>query len=295
MTLQENTRAVNATIRSVDRLVSTELRTFNTALNSAYLKQEEKLLTLVENANANREAIQVELKKLNEIKTSLNIINPEMEEVYGDRFEQLLQTSTQMGYNLADELVLAYDVNSTLAPQFGEVALEAAILQAKEGMERLSNHSQTVASEINQIVTKGIINGDSVKTIQDRLRGQLGILKSRAENIARTEVMSSLNHAAHERYRGYGVEYVQLQALMDNRTTPECQFRHMKVIRIDESQPPYHFRCRTTALPYKAEWLTQEDINFARSEVARASESALNQQSIFEKLNNIPKPNPIEI
>lgn len=267
-------------LRAIDGLSADMLRDYNAAMQRAMGEQSKKLAAAIKAGD--RTWVERELRTLGEMTAVAG-------EQYEENFQKLLNQTYGDGYRLADDLVAAYDPNS-LSGAVANVNFEAVAAQTRDGARRLRNHSQEMIKNIQAIATQSLAEGTGPKILAQRLSGQLGIIKSRAENIARTETMSALNASTTERYERYGVTHVQLSAAMDNRTTPECQMRHMKIIRIEESQPPYHFQCRTVALPVKREWLTDADIAFAEKEYAKAGEGALNRATIFEKLNGIKPP-----
>jgi hypothetical protein len=66
----------------------------------------------------------------------------------------------------------------------------------------------------------------------------------------------------------------------------------MKIIKVTESQPPYHFQCRTITAPIDPAWLSEEDLKWMNEETKRAKETGegtLNR-SLFEQMNKVKKP-----
>ena len=289
---QDSIRIVNKVLRSLDNLSDPQLREFNRALAEAYDRQQGKLIRLVrEVERANPEYIRAELAKLEELRIARSLVSPQMARQFEEDMAAVLQESTQHGTRLADELVAAYAPGSEIPRQFGQANVEAAAQGARQARQRLRNHANEAARQITQIVSSGVLNGEGVLAIRRRLESQFNLLKSRAENIARTETMSAMNAGAHNRYQDYGVKQYQVIALIDTRTTVECRYRHMKIIGANESKPPYHPSCRSIIAPFDPKWLSEDDYQWMSKEIKKASDGALNRASVFERLNGIAPPN----
>ncbi|MEM9541757.1 MAG: minor capsid protein [Cyanobacteria bacterium P01_E01_bin.42] len=290
--IPRNVEIATRTLGAIAEMDRDRVREMNRALVSSYEQLEGKLLMLVEAGIRDPDSIQIQLKKLNELTNAIAVVNPDAIAVYERELENLITEGQKYGIDMLEQTIRAYQRET---PQFlGNVAIEPAANQVSSGMTRLRNHSDRAAQNINRLMTNAILTGQGPAKTAKQLQQQLGLLKSRAENIARTETMSAFNAAATERFSDYGIKYVQILALLDDRTTPVCRFRHMKIIRLSESQPPYHFQCRTVAMPIKKEWLTEKDMKFAAKEYVKTA-SGLNQASIFEQLNNIQPPSPVKI
>ena len=285
MTVAETVAIARRSELAQAQMTDREIERYNRALVPAYTRQTQKLMNAI--VSGDRIRIQAETKRLAEIAAARG-------SAMADDFEAMLSRSWENGINLADELTRSYDPAS-VAAQTTNVPVEAIAEASKDATQRLRNHSEEAARNIQQIVGQSLALGSSPLDIQNALIGQLGILKNRAQNIARTETMTAYNRASKARYWDYGIELVQLLALLDDRTTPECRFRHMKIIRLNESQPPYHFMCRTIPMPFKRDWLTEDDVRFIESEYMKASDGALDRASIFEKQNKIRKPTSVPI
>ena len=94
----------------------------------------------------------------------------------------------------------------------------------------------------------------------------------RLENIARTEGAVCFEHGRAARYMADGlVEGVEFSAVMDDRTTEECQWhngRQYKLSDPDIPWPPLHYLCRSMMLPVlfneKPDWNTEQPEPFER-------------------------------
>lgn len=114
-----------------------------------------------------------------------------------------------------------------------------------------------ITAEMNKQIIREITDGMQLgehptviaKRIADRV-DKIGL--SRAQLMARTEVINAFNQAALTRYSQHGVEKVRFYAALDERTCDVCGALHNQVFDI-ASRPPnvQHPNCRCTYLPEK--------------------------------------------
>lgn len=116
--------------------------------------------------------------------------------------------------------------------------------------------------KILTVISDSLVKGDDIWSIVDKLK-DIGFDKNRAEMIARTEVMYSLNQASIEAFAEDGIEYVEWLTAFDDRTCDEtngpeielpdgsvvygCEAMNGKIFKIDEVPAiPVHPACRCT-------------------------------------------------
>jgi len=104
--------------------------------------------------------------------------------------------------------------------------------------ENLRNIGDEAAETLRQELTKGFARGENPKKIANRLTDELRDLqKTRAETLARTEVMNAAGDAALDRYEREGVELVghgEWLTAMDADVCPFCRRLSGEIFRIDE-------------------------------------------------------------
>lgn len=124
-------------------------------------------------------------------------------------------------------------------------------------------------------LTEGMLRGEGIDQLVKRLTPYVdagsGKGQSRAEMIARTEVMYGLNQGALKRYGQDGIEKVQWLAGPDNRCCDTCINNDGKVFSINNAPAlPAHPNCRCTFLPYfdeNAKWVDDWTDNYKDSDV----------------------------
>jgi len=104
--------------------------------------------------------------------------------------------------------------------------------------EDLRNIGDDMADMIRQELTKGFAQGQNPQKIATTLTDELQDLqKTRAETLARTEVMNAAGDAALDRYEREGVELVghgEWLTAMDTDVCPFCRRLSGEIFRIDE-------------------------------------------------------------
>lgn len=129
-----------------------------------------------------------------------------------------------------------------------EKAVEALI---ERNLSLLDGMTEEAKKKMIQILTDGLIKGSGIDDLIDALEEAGLAYDSKAEMIARTEIMYGLNEGALRRYQEDGIEYVQWLAGPDDRCCDECLSLDGQVFKIGE-QPdcPVHPDCRCTLVPY---------------------------------------------
>ena len=112
--------------------------------------------------------------------------------------------------------------------------------------ENTSKLAQTLNEELIHIVATGRKDSDLKKALQERF----GVSYHRAETLVRTEVAHIQTEAAKQRYKDYGIEYVEVLVDSDNRTCELCKDLIGKRWRTEETPPlPVHPNERCCLVP----------------------------------------------
>ena len=225
----------------------------NTRLEQAFSSINGELTTYYENLQGEGSlTAQMRVRRSEELKTVLTRIDPSRGAQYEREFEQLITTATQTGRTLGDELLTSYQ--SDLVGQFTNIPYQAIAAQARDGAIRLSKHTEAFQDKASAVIEMGLVQGKSSKWMQRELRNQLGVTKSKAESIARTESASAFNSAAQARYKAGGVDGIQVMITPSDRVCPFCAARNGNVYKHGAIAVPFHVRCRCILLPYDASW-----------------------------------------
>lgn len=115
---------------------------------------------------------------------------------------------------------------------------------------RLWKNTQVLASNLNEIISNGIIQGKTVTEMAIQLNNAMHTGFNVSHRLVRSETMHYLNESAFKGYEDAGCEEVQLWAAEDERTCDICGAKHGKPYKLkDRPILPLHANCRCTYLP----------------------------------------------
>lgn len=104
--------------------------------------------------------------------------------------------------------------------------------------------------ELNESLIDCLVTGKNPSELKKKLMQDFGASFNRADTLVRTELAHIQTEAARERYRGAGVQEVEILADYDERRCDICGELHKKRFPINGSIPiPAHPRCRCCILP----------------------------------------------
>ena len=124
-------------------------------------------------------------------------------------------------------------------------ALKVRNLSALKGI------SDEMSKQIIHEVTEGVRAGEGMSVIRARITDRVDKIGfTRADIMARTEVMTAANDASIQRYTQEGATGWEWYTTQDDRLCPQCAPLHGRKYKFGEvSPPPLHARCRCVALP----------------------------------------------
>ncbi len=127
-------------------------------------------------------------------------------------------------------------------------AVEALIQRNLSLMDGLTEESK---KRLITSLTEGLIKGSSIDDLIDGILAEgLGWSRSKAETVARTEVMYGLNQGTIRRYWEDGIEKVEWLAGPDDRCCDTCVNNNGKKYPVNEAPTlPVHPNCRCTWIP----------------------------------------------
>lgn len=271
-------------------------------LDKAYEKLEKQILAAYSQHSENKSLLPIQRKLLilDQVKSYLNLINPDRAETIQTLIETMLEQSSQNGQKLAAAYLQG--IGDLTLEKFSVVPIKAIAFQAQDSAARLRNYSERLRYDIGATVGLGLATGASVKTIASALRQQYGMMRARAEAVARTESNASSNRAIEAAYDEAEIRYVQLIATNDSSTCGYCAARAGNVYKLGTISVPLHVNDRCTLLPWSPDWqelgLTNDDWHkqFKSELKAKLKEQGQDPnygQSPFEKANGIPTPEPV--
>lgn len=122
--------------------------------------------------------------------------------------------------------------------------------------KQLWDNTDKLVEDLKDVLKRGFIRGDSVKTMAQEIAGKYNIARSRAQTLIRTDGTAIINRAAIQRYKDAGLTYYRDSVHLDDRTTAICRevAKKDELKRIDEmvigvNAAPYHYNCRTAVIP----------------------------------------------
>jgi SPP1 gp7 family putative phage head morphogenesis protein len=139
-----------------------------------------------------------------------------------------------------------------------------------------------ILSEAKGIILNGIKTGKPTLVMVQELADAIGaqFSQARLETIVRTNTTAAYNHGRLTYFMDKDVipflKGVRYSAILDERTTPVCDFLHGKVFKPSDQDltallPPNHFNCRSVVVPIVAgekidasEFITPSEIGQAR-------------------------------
>lgn len=229
--------------RTIAGLEASTIERLNAAMDRAYRDLERELRRTYP-AIASNQSLFVTQRKvliLEQLGETLQLVRPDQAAFYQQTLQETLQTANELGRTLADELISATNPNQAVAA-LSNVNIEAAALQARDGADRLRRYSEEFRGRASAIVEQGLIQGWGPARVADLMRRELGTTKSKAETLARTEVLSALNDASQQRYTENGLQYFQWLATPSEASCKYCINRNMQVFKLG-TRIPAHPRC----------------------------------------------------
>jgi SPP1 gp7 family putative phage head morphogenesis protein len=133
--------------------------------------------------------------------------------------------------------------------------LKAIAYQAQDAADRLSRHSKDFQLRASAVIEQGLVGGSSMGKVAEMLRRELGVTKSKAETIARTESMGAMDSATRDTYRSNGIQYVQRIGTQDKLICPYCAARVGNVYPVDKAPAILHPRDRCYNAPFSPDWV----------------------------------------
>lgn len=288
-----------STDREIEDLERRAIATLQGAIDAAYRNViadiEKRYLQLLNDDSGSRiVATKRSLRRLEQLKTLLSLLDPRQGAAIAQETTDVFDRINTIGSEFARATVLAIDPGLPWNPD--RIPIEAATAAARDTASHLYRYSEAFQAEATAIITTGLLQQWGIPKVARALRDRLSVLKSKAETIARTEVLHSFNAAATSNYARNQIEYVQVIATVgDLRTCALCRTRNLNVYPIGKVSVPFHPRCRCFLMPYQKGWRSSGLINETwEREYYQQGFKADDKKNIglapFEKMNGLSKP-----
>jgi SPP1 gp7 family putative phage head morphogenesis protein len=241
--------------------------------------------------------VQRNLALLQEFRQLVPSFRPDRLDAYDRLLRDLVRQASSRGVAVADELT------QRMAPDRPRVdvsiPLEATVAAAAQAKGYLRKHGERFATSSAEIVAQGIAEGRPTGNMIEDMRSRLGVVKSRAETIVRTESLRAYNEASNTYYSTQGVELCMWYATADDRACSICAPRAGQIYKRSEIKAPCHPRCRCYLAPWDPE-IAAMDPEYAGQRQRHADEirkaykqlskepANLNRAAVFEQLAPTP-------
>ena len=251
--------------RAVDKLERSQIDQLNAVIDRSYRQLEKELTKTYPELQTDGAIASFALKldKYRQLRDLLGHLLPEgRQSEIEEMFQKTLQETVGVAINSSDDILKMIAPDNFPLEEFSGIPIEAVAAQAQEGTRRLYRYNTEFQTKANAVIEQGLIRGWGSKRVQALLRAEVGVTKSKAETIVRTEVMSSYNSAAKTRYKGV-VRYGTWLSVPSEALCTFCAAKNGNTFRLDRMIIPAHPRCRCTILPSDPEWrdmgLTDEE------------------------------------
>ncbi len=154
------------------------------------------------------------------------------------------------------------DVYNSLAlpttPTFGTVDKEVIdqvlnkiwVADGKHWSQRVWDNTERLAQTLNEELIHCLATGRKDSELKNILMERFNVSYHRAETLVRTETAHIQTESARQRYKDYGIQYVEVLVDPDDRTCDKCKALIGKKWRIDETPPlPLHPNERCCLVP----------------------------------------------
>ena len=233
------------------------------------------------------------LALLQEFRQLVPVFNPARVDAYDRLFQRLVVQAQTNGLAVADELTGKVKTGSRVDVS---IPLEATVAAAAQAKGYLRKHGERFATTSAKVVAQGIAEGRPTDAMVRDMRSRLGVVKSRAEAIVRTESLRAYNSASNQYYAANGIDLCMWYATSDDRSCPICNARAGRIYKRAEIKAPCHPRCRCYLAPWDPEIAAMDPEYTALprrhreevSKVATVGPADLNKAAVFEQF--APQP-----
>lgn len=124
------------------------------------------------------------------------------------------------------------------------------VADGKTFSQRVWNNTERLLETLNEELVNCVLTGAKTSTLKQKLQERFDISYHRANTLARTELAHLQTRAAEERYKSYGIKYVEVLVDVDDRTCDRCKALVGKKFPINEAPTlPLHPNERCCLIP----------------------------------------------
>jgi SPP1 gp7 family putative phage head morphogenesis protein len=247
---------------ALQKLTSGEQISFNKALDR-YLKEVKKLgLDKEYETYLNYLSGKAYVTRLQELETNIRreveILKQDKETIMKSTLSEVYtEAYYRTSYNIADSIGVG--INFTA---LNRTVVDKAVNEnwlASNYSDRIWANKSKLILTLKQLIPQAFISGCHSSKLIPQVTKILGVSKSAASRLLRTEINHISNKATMQSYEDSKVvEQYRYLATLDMRTSEICRQMDGKVFDIKDAQvginqPPLHPHCRSTTIPYFAD------------------------------------------
>jgi SPP1 gp7 family putative phage head morphogenesis protein len=238
------------------------------------------------------------LALLQEFRQLVPAFRPDKVDAYDRLFRNLVRDASGLGLDVSQKLTTQMRPDT---PRIDvSIPLEATVAAANQAKGYLRRHGEKFAETAAATVAQGIAEGRPTDAMVQDMRLRLGVVKSRADVIVRTESLRAYNSASNTYYAAQGIDVVMYYATADDRACPICAPRAGELYRRSEIKVPLHPRCRCYVAPWDPEIarmdpdyaamrdLHKQEVTAALQRTGTTELASLNRAAVFEQLAPVP-------
>jgi len=193
-------------------------------------------------------------------------IQQQAELLYGgqlDSLDGLLKDVVSNGYTrtafeIQKGLGLGWDITALNQKKLETLLLRPWTADGKTFRDRCWENKANLVSGVQSDLTQGLLRGDGLQKITDRIKNRFGVSRYKAGRLAHTETTYFNGVANLEVYRDLGVDQIEILETLDRHTCDTCGALDGTVIPLSQYEPgitvpPFHPNCRGTTCPHYAD------------------------------------------
>lgn len=153
--------------------------------------------------------------------------------------------------------------------EISAAAIEDSYVLTEEAVRISTELADNVVESIVQVLKDEAIYTMHPSQLAKRIVDLWGGERYKAVRFARTFTADVATHTTVYRYRQRGVEYVEFDAELDDRTSDQCRALHGTIFStesdsLDLYRPPLHHHCRSSLKPVPITWEINPDAEFEK-------------------------------
>lgn len=190
-------------------------------------------------------------------------IQQQMELLYGgqlDSLDGLLKNVVSNGYThtafeIQRGLGLGWDITALNQRKLETLLSRPWTADGKTFRDRCWENKANLVSGVQSTLTQGLLRGDSLQKLTDRIKNQFNVSRYKAGRLAHTETTYFNGVANLEVYRDLSIDKVEILETLDRHTCEICGALDGKVVSPSQYEPgvtvpPFHPNCRGTTCPH---------------------------------------------